>query len=535
MGECKYIMTSELKKSELSFSADFAKADMPDGSTTAFTRSESRALSQLAANAGRVLTRNQLLDAISEPGSEKSDRNIDFLINRIRRKLGDSAKDPQFIATRYGEGYVWLAKPNHTEVMKKDVYVIIGPVNGTELFKGGADFAHQVVDMFDKELRDFLDPTQNVLVDKKFAQNSDRRHAGQTISISLTFFRESGKIECIVSAQSAPSNRVQYVTRFGVDSYLNDAADLKQKVSQIVPLLLARTWHAETELGTDHVPLPVAMHEARNKQDIADLSWAQNDIRLRALRTDNPDDPAVMLMYATHLHTKYVTLGRELFLKGEENCVADEGEIEQLVLTAIGYAQSRPEMAIMAAKLLYFVDRGYKSLALQLATEALPNCKSVASSLSIVGQLRGFVGETDAAIESLMQAKHLSEKGSHHYLYVLVMLCQIFMATGRLKELATARSELYRASALGAVFFAPLFSDPERPSLRAKGVTLMLGRARAVAILQHIHYVSARLYEQPEHRENAIRTPVNLFVRRFGPDIVPDNIRNDVSGLITVA
>jgi SulP family sulfate permease len=38
-----------------------------------------------------------------------SDRSIDYLVNRVRRKLGDSARRPHYIETRYGEGYVWIA------------------------------------------------------------------------------------------------------------------------------------------------------------------------------------------------------------------------------------------------------------------------------------------------------------------------------------------------------------------------------------------------------------------------------------------
>ena len=120
-------------------------------------------------------------------------------------------------------------------------------------------------------------------------------------------------------------------------------------------------------------------------------------------------------------------------------------------------------------------------------------------------------------------------------MYVLVMLCQVLMAAGRREDLAVARSELYKQSTVLAVFLEPIFSDPINPSLRAKGVTMMMSRTRAVAILRHLFYISARLYEQQTHRENALRTPVNLFVRRFGPDIVPDEIKASVPGLIDAA
>ena len=103
-------MNADPKNSDVRLNQDFSQADCPDGSSIAFTRFESQAIGALAERAGRLLTRNQLLDAVSETGSEKNDCNIDFPINRIRRKHGDNPKEPRFIATRYGEGYVWAAK-----------------------------------------------------------------------------------------------------------------------------------------------------------------------------------------------------------------------------------------------------------------------------------------------------------------------------------------------------------------------------------------------------------------------------------------
>jgi DNA-binding winged helix-turn-helix (wHTH) protein len=524
-------MNSDPKNSDVRFNQDFSQANCPDGSFIAFTRSESRAIGALAERAGRLLTRNQLLDAVSETGSEKNDRNIDFLINRIRRKLGDNPKEPRFIATRYGEGYVWVAKTGPVARDPGDVFLIVGPVQGANLLSDAPGFDQVVAEHFAKQLRGLLGPDQNVVVKADFGLDSGSAVAGHSLAVHLTFFRDGGKMECVVSAKSAHSNRILYVTRFDIAPFVRNGAALQAYAARIAPLLLAKAWQADTETGTDHVPLPVAMHEAGNKADNAQISWPQNDLRLRTLRAEHPDDPSIMLMYATHLHTKYVTRGRDLFYKGEDSCAVDEAEIEKLVLGSLDYAQSRPELAIIAAKLLYFVDRGYKSLALQLASDALPKCRSVASSLSIVGQLRGFVGDTDAAIESLTQAKHLSIKGSQHHIYVLVLLCQALMAAGRRRELAAVRSELYKASPLAAVFFEPLFSDPVSPSLRARGVALVLSRPRAVAVLKHLHYVSARLYEQPEHSENTLRTPINLFVRRFGSDVVPNEIKASISGL----
>lgn len=519
--------------SYVQFSTDFTEASRSDGTSVRFTRSESRAIAALVASSGRLMTRNQLLDAINEPGSEKNDRNVDFLINRIRRKLGDSAKDPRFIATRYGEGYLWVGK--HDPALEEqlcDAYLVIGPVRDTGALGATPEVALEVARELAAQIRPLLEPDQKLAVAADFDPKNFRPGEGPTVSVSLTFFRHAGKTECVLGARSLRTSRIHYATRFALETHTGQPdASAGKHAKRIAPLLLAKSWHAETDSASDNLPLPVAMHEAGNKPDKGKISWPENDIRLRALRSEHPDDPAIKMMYATHLHTKYITRGRDLFYQGEDTCDADEAEIETLVLEALSYAQSRPELAIVAAKLLYFVDRGYKTLALELASNALANCGSVSSSLSLVGQLKGFVGDVDGAVESLTQAKSLSTIGTHHHLYVLVMLCQVLMAADQREELAVARSELYKQSSVLAVFLEPIFSDPINPSLRAKGVTLMLSRARASAILRHVHYVSARLYEHQTHRENVLRTPINLFVRRFGRSIVPDYIKASVPRL----
>lgn len=522
-------MTISSLRPDIQFSPTYAEAVRADGSSVAFTRSEARALSTLAANAGRLFTRNQLLDAISEPGSEKNDRNIDFLINRLRKKLGDSAKDPNFIATRYGEGYVWVGEAKTTDVA--DAFLVIGPIRGGEILPFGSDLPHRIAKDLAHHLRGLVRQDQTVVIQPDFSPKAGAIGAMPTISVDLSFFKNAGQPECIVSARSVRTHRVHYVTRFNLPRAASDEDWLGREIARISPLLLAKAWREEAVSATDQVPLAVAMHEAVNHINSEDISWPENDARLRALRREHPDDPHIKLMYATHLHTNYVTRGRDLFLKGEDNCAADEAQIEELVLSSLDFTQTRPELAVVAAKLLYFVDQGYQNLALDLANEALQKSTAVGSTLSIVGQLKGFTGDTDSAVELLTQAKMLSEQGSHHYFYCLIMLCQALMAAGRRDELSVARSELYKATKIGSVFFEPIFSDPHAPSMRAKGVTFMLSRPRAKAILQQLHYISARLYQNPEHRENALRTPVNLFVRRFGRDVINDEIKATYPGL----
>ena len=77
-----------------------------DGSPIELTRVEFRLLQTLLEADGRVLTRDQLLDAVyGQDQSEVMDRTIDVHIGRLRDKLGDDAEAPRYVATVRGVGY----------------------------------------------------------------------------------------------------------------------------------------------------------------------------------------------------------------------------------------------------------------------------------------------------------------------------------------------------------------------------------------------------------------------------------------------
>ena len=69
-------------------------------------------LSALAQRAGRVLTREQIMEAVRGRELEAFDRSIDVHIGRIRQAIEADIKNPQRILTVRGVGYVF-AKEQH--------------------------------------------------------------------------------------------------------------------------------------------------------------------------------------------------------------------------------------------------------------------------------------------------------------------------------------------------------------------------------------------------------------------------------------
>ena len=83
-----------------------ARRAILDGRPVALTSYEFALLRALVERAGRVLTREQLLELASGSAEEAFDRSIDGHISRLRHKLGDDPRQPAILKTVRGAGYV---------------------------------------------------------------------------------------------------------------------------------------------------------------------------------------------------------------------------------------------------------------------------------------------------------------------------------------------------------------------------------------------------------------------------------------------
>ena len=82
----------------------------PDGDKVTLTRAEFNLLTSLARAPNRVLSRDYLLDAVSQDSDAPTDRLIDVLISRVRKKIEPNPKKPEIITTVVGCGYKFSAK-----------------------------------------------------------------------------------------------------------------------------------------------------------------------------------------------------------------------------------------------------------------------------------------------------------------------------------------------------------------------------------------------------------------------------------------
>ncbi len=81
-----------------------------DGKPCDLTGHQFELLVVLAKSPGRVLSRDQIMDALKGHPLEAFDRSIDVHISRIRSVIEDDAKNPRRVLTVRGSGYVFARK-----------------------------------------------------------------------------------------------------------------------------------------------------------------------------------------------------------------------------------------------------------------------------------------------------------------------------------------------------------------------------------------------------------------------------------------
>ncbi len=81
-----------------------------EGVVVPLSTGEFRLLKTLVENGNRVMSRDRLMESLAGRESGPFDRTIDVMISRLRRRLGDDAREPALIKTVRNEGYLLAAR-----------------------------------------------------------------------------------------------------------------------------------------------------------------------------------------------------------------------------------------------------------------------------------------------------------------------------------------------------------------------------------------------------------------------------------------
>jgi len=85
-----------------------SKAVTVDGKDIALSASEFDVLWLLAIQAGKVVSRGELVSQLRGFDYDGFDRSVDICVSRLRKKLNDSPERPYKIKTVWGKGYFFV-------------------------------------------------------------------------------------------------------------------------------------------------------------------------------------------------------------------------------------------------------------------------------------------------------------------------------------------------------------------------------------------------------------------------------------------
>ncbi|MGV6811324.1 MAG: response regulator transcription factor [Brevirhabdus sp.] len=79
-----------------------------EGEAITFSHAEGEVLRLFLESPKRLISRQQMQEALGGAAGESFDRAMDVRISRLRTKLGEDPKNPRLIKTIYGAGYIFL-------------------------------------------------------------------------------------------------------------------------------------------------------------------------------------------------------------------------------------------------------------------------------------------------------------------------------------------------------------------------------------------------------------------------------------------
>lgn len=505
------------------FDTDLMSVQRDDGLTVRFTRSERLVLKTLMDNAGRLQSRNQLLDAVSEPGSDKNDRTIDFIVTRLRNKLNDDATNPNFIATRYGEGYVWVAKPRAAHQPAKGAHIVLGPIRKLGRLPQVSTEPDSFLARLHTELAERFKSTRSIAIDPDCPPRATFPGDPPRYNVEMTFVPQDGnKIDCVTTLNHFRTGKLISIQRTAISPVATAAATAERIATDI--------WQDELHEPRHPQPMVVSLSQASLSVTGDHANWTENDTRLRALLAETPDDPVLRLLYATNLQSRFVIAGPTSFL-GPFDIDADEREIESILTSVLPEIQDDPIHSIAAARLLFFLGPAYRPLAIELAERAHREATAIAASYGTIGHMRACLGDIDAGLEAYDIALSMTEPGSQYDLYLLVLKAQAQLAANLREGLAKTLETSY-ARKPDLAFFMELFCSPvDAPSPVAKMALANTSKEMATALLRYVHHSCTKNFVRPDHRINTIKAGAKLFAGCFGPDVMPHELRSEFGHL----
>lgn len=515
---------------DLVFASDMISAEHDDGRTIRFTRQERALLLRLVREPQTLVTRAQLLAALGGSETSLTERNVDYLINRLRSRLGDSARAARFIVTQYGEGYYWAAHPVSSDPLKG--FLLIGPIFGLADLRASAN---GFPEHLRQEIGRALGGRRKIITCPHYQaalDNGDRLD----FTLELSAHADTEALHLALVLREGPTTQV--IERFRrtwtprTDKSSDQARALAGAITEAFWRHEANI--AQSEANPTDRPAHLRIHDAAMMLTDDTRSWKENEKRLQAAYKANKADPRnAVLLALNHYNRLLQSLGETPPLSSAD-WTALEDEIEALALRALPDAHDNPDLLLAIAKLLRFIDRGFLDLAARLTDEAFSQSTAFAASFSMKAQIAASRGEIDDAAALYDKAIELAEKNSQFHIYLLILKAVAMMAGDRRGAVEHLAVQLYDLVPQGQNQWGLFFASPKTKTLPAtqEQAIAALPAGFGQHLTAYLYRISVRQFIRPIHQRNILKGIVTHLLRAHGPDAIAPQVRDKFSGMV---
>jgi len=528
-------MSQQLIFGDLAFSDDFVFAHTKDQEKIKFSKHERVLLVSFIDRPGQLLTRSNLLDLVQQADTETYDRNVDYLISRLRRKLGDSANNPQYIATQYGEGYIWIAKPASALLSTENIYISVGPIYGlthTDTTKEPAEFFAQnlvqaLKNNFASERRIEL---FTKLPSNEFAEKQSL-YANSTYAIELNFFNLNNTLTCTLVALNRRTGHIFDTLRY-IFPESQQPSEMLSSINQLAITIKDKAWDSEifrkkeqTSLATDS--LDVGLYKASRLFEPGKDNFVEVEDKLRKALHDKPDD-----------HQTAILLARNLFMQttysGDfANLETREQEIKSLIFDHLQYIQNDPLYLAAAAEKLFLL--GHHELGENLAHRALEIGSSFAACYKVIGGIKVYQGDIHEGIAYYQHGQEIVDKKSIFSILLKSVECNAYKALGDQEKVLEIIEYLEnldffsfskKEKTISYISFRSDIANAFSKEMRA--IVALIPKQEAFMYLKQMHYSLIKHFINEQARINLLNGALSLFIDLHGDSVVPDEIKQSI-------
>jgi DNA-binding winged helix-turn-helix (wHTH) protein len=514
-----------IRFNDLVFDDELLTARRDDETVLRFTRQERVLLRQFTERPGRLMTRDRLARLLTRGGDGVGERNVDFVVNRLRKRLGDKAHAPRFIATQYGEGYVWIAKSS--EPPPSDTFLVMGPMYGLPARPGREQVILKTIaagfdNMLGRHSRVIYAPQWKADV----AAPANVSH-----TLEASFYEDGAVLHAAFALRRHPTRLIVRAIRsvFGV-------GDTEAEIGRIVSETRAAMWThlasppATPQVAPTDLPLEMRVHDTALMLAQRPDRWCESEMQLVRARSEHPGDPVLTVLWGVHLYMELIRAPGADRHSTPQAWTEIEDAIEVIALDNLAAVRRDPLLVLAIAKLLLFVGRGHFELVRKLVDQTFAESTAFAATFTMQAQIHMYCGAFAQAFRFIDLVLELSEPGSDFQLFLLILKCIALTAAGDRAGLEQTTDQVYSMRPSERRKIGLLFADPLRERLPPDLEALLnsISATTACNMLNYLFNMATRFFKARRHRDNVMAGLMAHLVRRFGADFMPARIAEAV-------